>query len=73
VPGADGRTVLVDGPLFSISASQVRARVATGRSIRYLVPDAVIAYIGDHDLYAGLDPDAVIPTDQPAQMRTRPP
>jgi nicotinate-nucleotide adenylyltransferase len=48
--------VLVDGPLLDISSSQVRARVAAGRSIRYLVPDAVIAYIGDHDLYASPSP-----------------
>lgn len=56
LPGAERRTVLVDGPLLDISASRIRARVAAGRSIRYLVPDAVIAYIGDHDLYAGPDP-----------------
>jgi nicotinate-nucleotide adenylyltransferase len=56
LPGAERRTVLVDGPLLDISSSQVRARVAAGRSIRYLVPDAVIAYIGDHDLYASPSP-----------------
>jgi nicotinate-nucleotide adenylyltransferase len=52
IPGAERRTVLVDGPLLAVSASVVRARIAAGRSIRYLVPDAVIAYIGDHGLYA---------------------
>jgi nicotinate-nucleotide adenylyltransferase len=51
VPGALARTVLVEAPLLDISASAIRDRVATGRSIRYLVPDAVIAYIGDHGLY----------------------
>ncbi len=56
VPGALARTVLVDAPLLGISASAIRARVSAGRSIRYLVPDAVIAYIGDHALYASPDP-----------------
>lgn len=51
VPGADLRTIVLDGPLLAVSGSTIRARVAAGRSIRYLVPDAVIAYIGDHGLY----------------------
>jgi nicotinic acid mononucleotide adenylyltransferase len=29
----------------------LRDRAAAGHSLRYLVPDAVAAYIGDHDLY----------------------
>lgn len=56
VPGVRVRTDLIDGPLLAISASAIRDRVATGRSIRYLVPDAVIAYIGDHGLYVAPDP-----------------
>ena len=52
VRGARDRTTLIDGPLLAVSASAIRARVAAGRSIRYLVPDAVIAYIGDHGLSA---------------------
>ena len=51
VPGADRRTIVIDGPRLAISGSVLRARVAAGRSIRYLVPDAVIDYIGDHGLY----------------------
>jgi nicotinate-nucleotide adenylyltransferase len=51
VPGADRRTMMIDGPQLAVSGSVLRARVAAGRSIRYLVPDAVISYIGDHGLY----------------------
>lgn len=52
IPGADRRTILLDGPSLAISGSMIRARLAAGRSIRYLVPDAVAAYIDDHSLYA---------------------
>jgi nicotinate-nucleotide adenylyltransferase len=51
VPGADARVVMLDGPRMRLSASEIRALAAAGRSVRYLVPDAVAAYIGDHDLY----------------------
>lgn len=51
-PGQEDRVTLLDGPIIDVSASEIRARVAQGRSIRYLVPDAVIAYIADHALYA---------------------
>ena len=51
VPGAEARVVMLDGPRMRLSASDIRARAAAGRSLRYLVPDAVAAYIGDHALY----------------------
>jgi nicotinate-nucleotide adenylyltransferase len=38
-------------PSLDLSATQVRQRVKQGRSIRYLVPDPVRAYIGTHGLY----------------------
>jgi len=50
-PSARGSIVFLDGPRIRMSASEVRERASAGRSIRYLVPDAVAAYIGDHGLY----------------------
>jgi nicotinate-nucleotide adenylyltransferase len=50
-PGVAARAVFLDGPRLRLSASELRARAAAGRSLRYLVPDAVAAYIGDHALY----------------------
>jgi nicotinate-nucleotide adenylyltransferase len=38
-------------PLIGISSSEIRRRVADGRTIRYLVPDAVAAYIRRKRLY----------------------
>ena len=50
-PGTPARAMFLDGPHLRISASELRARSAAGHSLRYLVPDAVAAYIGDHALY----------------------
>ena len=54
-PGAstalpDG-AVTLDTPLMDISAHELRERAARGRSLRYLVPDAVWRYIEEHSLY----------------------
>ena len=38
-------------PKLEISATDIRRRVAEGRSIRYLLPDAVSGYIYQHHLY----------------------
>ena len=51
LPDLADRVAYLDGPRIRLSASELRQRVATGRTLRYLVPDAVAAYIGDHGLY----------------------
>lgn len=50
-PGRADRFVFLEAPRWRLSATEIRARVAAGRSIRHLVPAAVAAYIDDHGLY----------------------
>lgn len=49
VPG--GSVTLIEIPALAISSSDIRARAATGRPIRYLVPDGVDQYIAKTALY----------------------
>ena len=49
---------VVAAPEIRLSATQIRARVAAGRSIRYLVPDTVDRYIQQHRLYREAPTDA---------------
>lgn len=51
LPGMEDRVAFLEGPLLPISGTAIRARVAAGRSLRYLVPDAVARYIREHRLY----------------------
>lgn len=54
-PGArnhsDYPVIWVDTPQVDFSSSDIRARIHDGRSIKYMVPDAVEDYIKEHQLY----------------------
>jgi nicotinate-nucleotide adenylyltransferase len=50
-PGRADRFHLLHSSRLGHSSTDIRARVAAGQSIRYLVPPAVEAYIGEHHLY----------------------
>lgn len=52
--GAAERVRYFDMPRIDISSSELRARVAQGRPIRYLVPDAVADAIAAEGLYHGV-------------------
>lgn len=46
-----GGIARVDMPLLEISATDLRARLSRGASVRYLLPHAVVDYIAAHHLY----------------------
>ena len=49
---------IVPTPLIDISSSQIRRRVRSGKSIRYLVPESVREHIMDKGLYVQKDTSA---------------
>jgi nicotinate-nucleotide adenylyltransferase len=51
MPGIGDRIVYIDEPSLSISSTCIRQRVMEGKSVRYMVPDAVRQYIIEHNLY----------------------
>lgn len=51
LPDLADRVTFLGAPRMEVSASELRQRVAAGRTLRYLVPDAVADYIDDHGLY----------------------
>jgi nicotinate-nucleotide adenylyltransferase len=51
LPGLAERVVMVDSPLIEISSTEIVQRLGEGRSVRYLLPDAVLGYIRRHNLY----------------------
>jgi nicotinate-nucleotide adenylyltransferase len=50
-PGREDRVTYLEAPHLGLSSTAIRARVAAGRTIRYVVPDVVGSYITQHHLY----------------------
>jgi nicotinate-nucleotide adenylyltransferase len=51
LPGAAATVDLIHAPWVAISATDIRQRVASGRTVRFHVPEPVEAYIHRHRLY----------------------
>ncbi len=49
--GASDRAELIRMPEIGVSSTRIRRRIAEGRPIRYLVPDAVAELIAERGLY----------------------
>ncbi|MFO7698021.1 MAG: nicotinate-nucleotide adenylyltransferase [Anaerolineae bacterium] len=45
IPGITSATDIFDGLMLDISSTEIRRRIAAGLSVRYLVPDGVLALI----------------------------
>jgi len=46
-----GKIAFIQPTAFALSATQIRTRLAQGRSVRYLLPKPVLDYIDMHGLY----------------------
>ncbi len=51
LPGISRRVTLLDMPELEIASHEIQARIRAGRTIRYLVPEPVCAYLAERQLY----------------------
>jgi nicotinate-nucleotide adenylyltransferase len=51
LPGLKENVTVIDSPLLGFSSTEIAERLEAGKSVRYLVPDAVLEYIKEHRLY----------------------
>ncbi len=49
-----GGTILpIDAPVIEISSTDIRKRIESGKTVRYMLPDKVLEYIKENHLYEG--------------------
>jgi nicotinate-nucleotide adenylyltransferase len=51
LPGLKENVTVIDSPLLGFSSTEIAERLEAGKSVRYLVPDAVLQYIEEYGLY----------------------
>ena len=51
LPGISSKVHYVDAPLLEIASREIRTRIASGKSVRYYLPQPVYRYIQEHHLY----------------------
>jgi nicotinate-nucleotide adenylyltransferase len=54
IPQLEENAMLLTSPLVEFSSTDIVDRLTAGRSIRYMVPDSVLEYIAQHELYKDL-------------------
>ena len=51
----DGEILPIDAPVIDISSTDIRQRIGDTKTVKYMLPDKVIDYIKEHNLYADGD------------------
>ncbi|MBQ6558571.1 MAG: nicotinate-nucleotide adenylyltransferase [Clostridia bacterium] len=51
----DGEILPIDAPVIDISSTDIRGRIGDTKTVKYMLPDKVIEYIKEHNLYADGD------------------
>lgn len=51
LPGLARNVTMLSSPLIEISSTDIVRRIRDGHSVRYLLPEAVLAYIQEYNLY----------------------